>query len=73
MWGKLHRELIVITIISVLILAVSFAFNFSAIYTSVISQDCLQAVLTSYRPYPTVLNIRQGKSVPFQITPSITL
>ena len=30
MWGKLHRELIVITIISVLILAVSFAFNFSA-------------------------------------------
>lgn len=46
MWGKLHRELIVITIISVLILAVSFAFNFSASQKDILERQTYDYLLT---------------------------
>ena len=45
MWGKLHRELIVITIISVLILAVSFAFNFSASQKDILERQTYDYLL----------------------------
>lgn len=55
MWGKLHRELIVITIISVLILAVSFAFNFSASQKDILERQTydylLDAASPSYQGY----------------------
>ena len=51
MWGKLHRELIVITIISVLILAVSFAFNFSASQKDILERQTYDYLLDIPRSF----------------------
>ena len=47
MWGKLHRELIGITIISVLIMAVAFAFNFSASQKEILERQTYDYLLAA--------------------------
>ena len=56
MWGKLHRELIVITIISVLILAVSFAFNFSASQKDILERQTYDYLLDAAHHTKVILH-----------------
>lgn len=56
MWGKLHRDLIVITIISVLILAVSFAFNFSASQKDILERQTYDYLLEAANNTKIVLH-----------------
>lgn len=56
MWGKLHRELIVITIISVLILAVSFAFNFSASQKDIMERQTYDYLLDAAHHTKVILH-----------------
>lgn len=56
MWGKLHRELIVITIISVLILAVSFAFNFSASQKDILERQTYDYLLDAAHNTKVILH-----------------
>ena len=71
MWGKLHRELIVITIISVLILAVSFAFNFSASQKDILERQTYDYLLDAAHHTKVILHTeapgrcpRAGNSLP---------
>lgn len=56
MWGKLHRELIVITIISDLILAVSFAFNFSASQKDILERQTYDYLLDAAHHTKVILH-----------------
>ena len=56
MWGKLHRELIVITIISVLILAVSFAFHFSASQKDILERQTYDYLLDAAHHTKVILH-----------------
>ncbi len=56
MWGRLHRELIVITIISVLILAVSFAFNFSDSQKDILERQTYDYLLDAAHHTKVVLH-----------------
>lgn len=56
MWGKLHRELIGITIISVLIMAVAFAFNFSASQKEILERQTYDYLLEATNYTKVVLH-----------------
>ncbi|MCD7874289.1 MAG: hypothetical protein LUH17_04835 [Acidaminococcaceae bacterium] len=56
MWGKLHRELIGITIISVLIMAVAFAFNFSASQKEILERQAYDYLLEATNYTKVVLH-----------------